>query len=250
MNKLALIGFFIIVASLLFAQSYHGASIQGLFDLPAFLIVFGGTLGAILVQTSYKQCLHAFALLPKIFSSPSLSLVEQSLLIQEWSHKSRLHGLLSLEEDNKDYLDPFTVKGLSMLVDGSDAHALQEVLQQDIDLDSEHQERSAQIFESMGGYSPTIGIIGAVLGLIQAMTYLDQPDKLGDGIAIAFVATIYGVGFANFIYLPIANRIRLYYQYVSLFKEMTLVGFIAIANGENSLLLERRLNSYLNRSAY
>ena len=102
----------------------------------------------------------------------------------------------------------------------------------------------------MGGYSPTIGIIGAVLGLIQAMGYLDQPDKLGEGIAVAFVATIYGVGFANFIYLPIANKIRLYYQYVALYKEMTLIGLIAIANGDNGLLLDRRLSGYINRASY
>ena len=99
------------------------------------------------------------------------------------------------------------------------------VLQQDIDLDSEHQERSAQLYESMGGYSPTIGIIGAVLGLIQAMSYLDQPDKLGAGIAVAFVATVYGVGFANFIYLPLLIKFAFDYQYIALYKEMTLVGF-------------------------
>ncbi|WP_413701324.1 MotA/TolQ/ExbB proton channel family protein [Psychromonas sp. KJ10-10] len=120
----------------------------------------------------------------------------------------------------------------------------------DIDLDSEHQERSAEIFESMGGYSPTIGIIGAVLGLIQSMSYLDQPDKLGAGIAVAFVSTVYGVGFANFIYLPIANKIRLRYQFVALYKEMTLIGLVAIAHGDNGLLLERRLNSYINRASY
>ena len=250
MNKLAIFGFFIIVCSLLIAQSYHGASIQGIFDLPAFLIVFGGTLGAILIQTSSKQFLDALALLSKIFLAPSYSLLEQSLKIKEWSHKSRLHGLLSLEQESGNRLDPFTDKGIAMIVDGCDPVALQDILQQDIDLECEHQERSAQIFESMGGYSPTIGIIGAVLGLIQAMSFLDEPEKLGDGIAIAFIATIYGVGFANFIYLPIANKIRLYYQYVALYKEMTLVGLVAIAHGENSLLLERRLNSYINRAAY
>ena len=250
MNKLSFLGFFIIIGSLLFAQIYHGASISGLFDLPAFLIVFGGTLGAVLVLTSSKQLKHAFSLVPKIFKKPTYLLSNQSKNIQKWSSLSRKVGLLSLESvDNKE-LDPFTEKGLAMLVDGSDSLLLQEVLQQDIDLDSEHCERSAQLFESMGGYSPTIGIIGAVLGLIQAMAYLDQPEKLGEGIAIAFLATIYGVGFANFIYLPIANKIRLYYQYVSLYKEMTLVGLIAIADGENSLLLKRRLNSYINRASY
>ena len=250
MNKLGFLGFFIIVCSLLFAQGYHGSPIKGLFDLPAFLIVFGGTLGAVLVQTSSKQFLHALSLLPQIFTSPSFSLVEQSKKIQEWSHKSRQHGLLILEKDNNENLDLFTKKGLAMLVDGCDPLILQDILQQDIDLESEHHERSAQLYESMGGYSPTIGIIGAVLGLIQAMGYLDQPEKLGAGIAVAFIATIYGVGFANFIYLPIANKIRLYYQYIAIYKEMTLIGLIAIAHGDNSLLLERRLSGYIDRGAY
>ena len=250
MNKLGLSGFVIIISCILFAQSYHGSSIAGLFDLPAFLIVFGGTLGAILVQTSTKQLQHAISLLPEIFTSPKLSLLDQSQQIQMWSLKSRQHGLLSLEKEENVDLDPFTEKGLAMLIDGCDQMALQDVLQQDIDLDTEHYERSAQIYESMGGYSPTIGIIGAVLGLIQAMSFLDQPEKLGAGIAIAFVATVYGVGFANFIYLPIANKIRLHYQFVALYKEMTLIGLLAIAQGDNSLLLERRLSGYIDRASY
>ncbi len=250
MNKLAVFGFVIIIVGLVSAQVYHGASIQGLLDLPAFLIVFGGTLGAVLIQTSPKQFQHALSLLPQVFVNTHLSLLEQSRKIQKWSYKSRQHGLLSLESENDEALDAFTQKGLSMLIDGCDEVTLQEVLQQDIDLACEHSERSAQVYESMGGYSPTIGIIGAVLGLIQAMSFLDQPDLLGAGIAIAFVATIYGVGFANFIYLPIANKIRLNYQYVALYKEMTLIGLIAIAQGDNSLLLERRLTGYVNKASY
>jgi chemotaxis protein MotA len=250
MNKLGFLGFFIIACCLLFAQSYHNSSLRGLFDLPAFLIVFGGTLGAVLVQTSSKQFLHALSLLPLIFTRPTFSLLAQSKRIQAWSYKSRQHGLLSLEKESEKVHDPFTRKGLAMLVDGCDHFVLQDILQQDIDLDNEHHERSAQLYESMGGYSPTIGIIGAVLGLIQAMGYLDQPDKLGEGIAVAFLATIYGVGFANFIYLPIANKIRLYYQYVALYKEMTLIGLLAISHGDNGLLLERRLSSYINRASY
>lgn len=250
MNKLSFLGFFIIITSLLFAQSYHGAAIGGLFDMPAFLIVFGGTFGAVLVQTSPKQFFHALSLLPQIFTRPKYELSEQSKQLQKWSYQSRQHGLLSLEKQNTLELDSFTQKGLALLVDGSDHAVLQDILQQDIDLECEHNERSAQLFESMGGYSPTIGIIGAVLGLIQAMGYLDQPDKLGEGIAVAFVATIYGVGFANFIYLPIANKIRLHYQYIALYKEMTLIGLVAISHGDNSLLIERRLSGYINRASY
>lgn len=250
MSRLSFLGLAIIVFSVVFTQIYHDAPISALFDLPALLIVVGGTFGAILIQTSTKQLLHALSLLQQIFIISPLSLKDQSIRLRRWSEQSRKTGLLSLEKEIRITADPFTEKSLSMLVDGCDAIALQDVLQQDIELECEHQERSAQVYESMGGYSPTIGIIGAVLGLIQAMNYLDQPEKLGAGIAVAFISTIYGVGFANFLFLPIANKIRLHYQYVALYREMTLIGVLAILRGENSLLLDRRLESYLNKASY
>lgn len=250
MNKLGLFGFFIIVASIVSAQLYHDAPLSGLFDLAAFLIVFGGTVGTILIQSSSKQLSHAGKQLFTLFAKPRYQLQEQILLIKRWSVISRQEGLLSLEKESIENLDSFTEKSLSMLVDGCDPIALQEILQQEIELEIDQNERSAQVFDAMGGYSPTIGIIGAVLGLIQAMAFLDQPELLGQGIAVAFVATIYGVAFANFIFLPIANKIRLNYQHQALFEEMSMVGIIAIAQGENSLLLERRLNGYLSRAAY
>jgi len=250
MNKLGIVGFLAIISSIVFAQLYHNASIKSLFDLSAFLIVFGGTLGAILIQSSYKQLKHAFQQLLTFIYQPNHSLERQVKLLKAWSMLSRQEGLLRLEKENIDGLDRFTQIGLAMIVDGCDDVILQDILQQEIELEIDLQERSAQVYESMGGYSPTIGIIGAVLGLIQAMAYLDQPELLGQGIAVAFIATIYGVAFANFIFLPIANKIRLNYQHQALFQEMTMVGLVAIAHGENSLLLERRLNGYLSRAMY
>jgi len=250
MNKLSFVGVFIILFSISFTQMYHGSSVSALFDLPALVIVLGGTIGAILIQTSARQFFHALSLLPSIFLYSHLSLAEQSKRLHKWSEQSRKKGLLTLENENLEKLDHFTQKSIEMLVDGCDEYSLQDILQQDIELECEHNERSAQIYESMGGYSPTIGIIGAVLGLIQAMNYLDKPDQLGAGIAVAFLATIYGVGFANFLFLPIANKIRLHYQYVALYREMTLVGILAILKGENSLLLERRLQNYIDKASY
>jgi chemotaxis protein MotA len=250
MNKLGSIGFVIIIVSIVSAQFYHDAPISGLFDLAAFLIVFGGTVGAIFIQSSHKQLKDAAQQLLGCFVEPKYSLSDQIVRIKRWSVISRQDGLLSLEKENLDKLDDFTRMSVSMLVDGCDPDALSEILQQEIELEIEQHERSAQIFDAMGGYSPTIGIIGAVLGLIQAMAYLDQPELLGQGIAVAFVATIYGVAFANFLFLPIANKIRLNYQHLALFQEMSLVGMIAIAHGENSLLLERRLHGYLARAVY
>ena len=250
MNKLGIVGFIVIISSIVISQLYHHAPISGLFDFSAFLIVFGGTFGAILIQSSLKQLKHAFEQLFTLFSPPSCSLEEQVRLLKRWSVISRHEGLLSLEKENVEDLDPFTKTGLSMIADGCDQVILQEILQQEIELEMEQHERGAQVFEAMGGYSPTIGIIGAVLGLIQAMAFLDQPELLGQGIAVAFVATIYGVAFANFIFLPIANKMRLNYQHQALFQEMSVVGFVAIAHGESSLLLERRLHGYLSRADY
>lgn len=250
MNKSGIFGFIVIIFSIVFAQLYHNAPMSGLLDLAAFLIVFGGTVGAILIQSSYQQIRHALTQFFMIFSHPGYSIHEQMALLKKWSSQSRQEGLLSLEKESIDDLDDFTKIGLSMIVDGCDEMLIQEVLQQEIELEINEHERSAQVFDAMGGYSPTIGIVGAVLGLIQAMAYLDQPELLGQGIAVAFVATIYGVAFANFIYLPIANKIRFNYQDKALFQEMSLVGFVAIVHGENSLSLERRLNGYLSRASY
>lgn len=250
MSKLGLVGFLAIISSVVFAQLYHDSPINSLFELSAFLIVFGGTIGAILIQSSPKQLKHAVTLLFTLFSKPNYSLYEQMQLLKTWSILSRKEGLLRLEKENTDSLDNFTKIGLSMIIDGNDEGVLQDILQQEIELEIELQERSAQVYDAMGGYSPTIGIIGAVLGLIQAMAFLDQPDLLGQGIAVAFVATIYGVAFANFIFLPIANKIRLNYQHQALFQEMSMIGFVAIAHGENSLLLERRLDGYISRAVY
>ena len=250
MNKLGIVGFIVIISSIVLSQLYHHAPISGLFDLSAFLIVVGGTFGAILIQSSLKQLKHAFDQLFTLFSKPPYSLEEQVDLLKRWSVMSRQEGLLSLEKESADDLDPFTQTGLLMIADGCDQVILQEILQQEIELEMDQHERGAQVFEAMGGYSPTIGIIGAVLGLIQAMAFLDQPELLGQGIAVAFVATIYGVAFANFIFLPIANKMRLNYQHQALFQEMSMVGFVAIAHGESSLLLERRLHGYLSRADY
>jgi len=250
MNRLSITGFVVILLSVSFAQLYHNAPLSSLFDLAAFLIVFGGTIGSILIQSSAKQLQQACKQLMSLFTDPRCSLQEQIRLLKRWSVLSRQEGLLILEKENIENIDDFTQIGVSMLVDGCGRNTLQDILQQEIELEMDQHERSAQVFDAMGGYSPTIGIIGAVLGLIQAMAFLDQPELLGQGIAVAFVATIYGVAFANFMFLPIANKIRLNYQHQALFQEMSMVGLMAIADGENSLLLERRLHGYLARAAY
>ena len=151
---------------------------------------------------------------------------------------------MSLEADAVQESDPFLHNALNLLVDGVEPVTLHRTLDNELCLERERLMRSARMYESMGGYSPTIGILGAVLGLIQAMQNIKDPEMLGAGIATAFVATIYGVGFANLIFIPIANKLKSVIIQRSLYQELIVEGVVAIANGENPRVIERKLAAY------
>lgn len=244
MDRLSLAGLFVAIVAILLGFTIEGGAVEALFQLPAFIIVFGGTLGAVLLQSSMMQFYHALSLLPWIFYPPKYDAKQGIEHIVIWAEKARESGYLALENIALDETEPFVNKGLNLLVDGAEVDNLRQSLELDLDLYREHSLRSAAIFESMGGYSPTIGILGAVLGLIQALNHLQNPDLLGQGIATAFVATIYGVGFANLIYIPIANKIRAIVHQQSLYREMIAEGLVAIANGENPHAIENRLSAF------
>ena len=227
------------------AQWWHGGSLLTRLDGPAFVIVVGGTWGAVILQTPRKYMLAALAQARWMLFPPQRDLVQQAERLQAWAQFARQQGLLALENQAEEESDPFTRQGLTMIVDGVSIDDIRRLLEADIDIEQERNEHAARVFEAMGGYSPTIGIIGAVIGLIQAMFHLEEPGTLGAGIAIAFVATIYGVGFANLLYLPIANRLRAFHYHHGLYQEMTLEGLLAIAHGENGQQVERRLRAYL-----
>ena len=165
--------------------------------------------------------------------------------ILKWSQLSRREGLLALENHIPALKEPFVRKGLQLLVDGADPERIRELLEVDIDAYEEELRQSAKIWESAGGYSPTIGILGAVMGLIHVMENLSDPTKLGPGIAVAFVATIYGVGLANLIYLPIAGKLKYYISRMVASREMLVDGLVGIAVGDNPRIIEVRLNGYL-----
>ncbi len=221
-----------------------GGSITALFELPAFLIVFGGTVGAVMLQSSSSQFFHALSLLKWVFSPPKYNIEQGIDNIVLWAEKARESGYLVLEDIALDEEEPFTQKGLNLLVDGVELENLRVSLELDLDIFREHNLRSANVFESMGGYSPTIGILGAVLGLIHAMSNLTEPSLLGQGIATAFIATIYGVGFANLIYIPIANKIRAIIHQQTMYREMISEGLTSIAQGENPHAIENKLSAF------
>ena len=242
---MGMLGLVLALAAVAVAQWWHGGSLLTLLDGPAFVIVVGGTWGAVILQTPRKYMLSALGQARWMLFPPQRDLVQQAERLQGWAQFARQQGLLALENQAEEEPDPFTRQGLTMIVDGVSIEDIRRLLEADIDIEQERNEHAARVFEAMGGYSPTIGIIGAVIGLIQAMFHLEEPGTLGAGIAIAFVATIYGVGFANLIYLPIANRLRAFHYHYGLYQEMTLEGLLAIAHGENGQQVERRLRAYL-----
>lgn len=245
MDFLTVAGVLLAIAAVFGGNYLEGGHAGTLLQATAFLIVFGGTLGAILVQTPLAVFLRAMKISIWVFVPPKRDLVNMLGKISQWSIVARKEGLLGMQNMAKREEDLFVRKGLMMLVDGSEPDEIRKTLEVDIENQANAQLNAARVFESMGGYSPTIGIIGAVLGLIHVMNNLSDPSTLGPGIATAFVATIYGVGLANFIFLPIAHKLRTIINRSIQYREMIIDGIVSIAEGENPKLIENKLSGYL-----
>ena len=222
----------------------EGGQVGSLTNLPAGLIVLGGTLAAGMVQSDAQTWSLAWRYFPNIFSSRSWNYEQAASRLVHWCQLARRKGLLSLEADSNQEDDDFIRLGLQLLVDGENAEKIQHSLEVAMDSREARWLKAARLFDSLGGYAPTMGIIGAVLGLIQVMTQIDDTEALGAGIATAFVATIYGVGLANLFFLPVASRLRSIAEERFAFDEMVVDGILAIADSENPRVLERRLREY------
>lgn len=245
MDKLTLLGLVIGLVGIMTGQLLEGGDFSILLQLAAFLIVFCGTLGAVMVQSPGKVFVMAIKMGRWVFVTPKLNNRMTANQLVDWSILARREGLLALESRIDMVSDPFLKKGLQLLVDGNDAEKIREVMDVDIHSWEQLHWQSARVWEAAAGYSPTIGIIGAVLGLMHVMQNLAEPSKLGAGIAVAFVATIYGVAFANLLFLPIANKLKfILMQKMDVF-EMIIDGLTGIANGDNPRLLELKLQGYL-----
>jgi chemotaxis protein MotA len=223
----------------------EGGHIDSLINGPAMVIVTGGTVGAILLQTPVPVFLHALRLSGRVFMPTRLDMLSTIEKLVTWSNIARKEGLLGLEAIADDEPDPFIRKGMQMLVDGSEPENLRDTLEMEVDASEQHDIQAAKVFEGMGGYSPTIGIIGAVMGLIHVMQNLADPSKLGSGIATAFVATIYGVGLANLFLLPIAAKLKTQSENISKFREMVIEGIVGIAEGDNPRTIENKLKGFM-----
>jgi len=245
MDRLTIIGLLVAIIAIFGGQIIDGGTIGALLNPAAFLIVFGGSLGAVMVQTHFKTFSTAMRILPWVLKPPVQPMSEGVLKVTAWSHLARREGLLGLEKNIDENLDPYILKGLNMLVDGNDPESIRSAMYVELDVTIKKLLSSSKVFESLGGYSPTIGIIGAVLGLIHVMGNLGNPELLGAGIATAFVATIYGVGFANLLFLPVYHKLRAIIAEKSHYMEMILEGIACIAEGENPRVIENKLAGYV-----
>jgi chemotaxis protein MotA len=245
MDILSILGVIVGFAAIIGGNYLEGGTLSLFLNLPAAVIVIGGTLGAAMLQTSKEKMQRAINRLRWVLYPPTALDDIGNKKIIDWAREVRKNGLLALENFADNEKDDFARKGLQMLIDGGEPEAIRQTLELDSSLYEQTDLEAARVFDSMGGYAPTIGIIGAVMGLIHVMGNITEPDKLGDGIAVAFVATIYGVGLANLILLPIANKLRSCIRSEVQFRAMTIEGLVAIAEGENPRTIESRLQSFL-----
>jgi chemotaxis protein MotA len=237
-------GLALALAGILAGQLLEGGHLASLFQPAAFAVVGVGTCGAVLLQSGMASFMRGIKMARWIFAPPPDRLAALAADINGMSSLARREGLLSLEPFIHTTRDPFVRKALRLMVDGIDPFKMREILDVEISSYERHERQAVKIWEAAGGYAPTIGILGAVLGLIHVMENLSEPSKLGSGIAVAFVATIYGIGLANLVFLPIANKLKgIVIQEVAR-REMLADVFFSIANGDNSRVIQERMSAY------
>jgi len=245
MDILSIIGVIIGFAAIIGGNYLEGGSFGALINLPAAVIVLGGTFAAVSLQTPWPALKRAVSRLRWVFIPPTVAFKPGINKVVRWANAARKEGLLGLETIAETEADLFARKGLQLLVDGSEPESIRNVMEVESVVIEQRDVDAAKFYESMGGYSPTIGIIGAVMGLIHVMGNLADPSRLGAGIAVAFVATIYGVALANLFLLPIAGKLRARARIDSQFRDLIIEGIISIAEGENPKAIELKLTGFL-----
>lgn len=245
MDIFAILGTVIGVTFILVAQAMEGGNVNQLMQVTAAMIVFGGTAGAVIGSFPVPDLKNAFSLVKDVIFPPKVNLDALIAEIVGFATQARKEGVIVLEKVAKGASDPLLTMGLEAVADGADPSLVQGMMENQITQLEEKVNKGSKVFESAGAYSPTLGIIGAVLGLIQVMQNLSDPSKLGAGIAVAFVATIYGLFAANLVLLPISSRMKFNFQKVFLAKEIMLEGILAIQAGESPALIERKLQSFI-----
>ncbi len=249
MNSASIIGLILGIGAIVVGNSIEGGRINSIVQGSAALIVFGGTFGATFLSFSLRDIVCAARSLKQVFFDDRL-LPEDNFIIHdtlELANKARRNGILSLEKEVQNIRYAFFRRAVRLVIDGVDPKLLRKTLEQETDSLEEEQARAAKVFESAGGFAPTIGIIGAVLGLIHVMENLNNPSDLGSGIAIAFVATVYRVGSANLLFLPLAKKIMNSLRQEIYLREIITEGVLGVQAGKNPFYLREYLNSFVLR---
>ncbi|SEK79460.1 chemotaxis protein MotA [Atopomonas hussainii] len=245
MDILSVIGVILAFGAIIGGNLLEGGHAGALLNTPAALIVLGGTFGAALLQTPLSTFVRSMNVFQWIFMPPKIDMLGGIQRVVGWAITARKEGLLGLETIADSEADAFARKGLQLLVDGTEPDAIRNILEVDLFTQETRDLNAAKVYEAMGGYAPTIGIIGAVMGLIHVMGNLADPSQLGTGIATAFVATIYGVGSANLMFLPVASKLKTHVQRQVQYRDMLIEGLLSIAEGENPRSIELKLQGYL-----
>jgi chemotaxis protein MotA len=245
LDILSIVGLVLALVAVLVGAVLKGAGIVALLSGAAFMIVVVGTIAAICVQTPLGTMKHALRIFPWVMKPPPLDGPRLIKKMVDWSNIARKQGLLGLEPVLNQEPDPFVKKALQLVVDGSEPDALRAVMEVELNTREHADTAAAKVFEGMGIYCPTLGIIGAVLGLMAVMQNLADPSKLGQGIAAAFTATVYGIGLANLFFLPVAAKLKGTIASQTQVREMVIEGMLSIAQGENPRSIEAKLQGYL-----
>ncbi|MFY9645023.1 MAG: flagellar motor protein [Terriglobales bacterium] len=248
MDTATLFGLVLALGGILLGLMLEGGNLGQVLQPTAAMIVFGGTLGAVLIQYPLAVALGAFRRLAQVFVEPTQNPRSTVELLVKYANQARREGIISLDKELATIHEPFLRRALMLAVDGTDPEELRKIMELELDNKEEQEEKVPQLFESAGGFSPTIGIIGAVLGLIQVMQHLDKIDEVGKGIAVAFVATLYGVGAANLVLLPAAGKLKIRIREEQILREMIIEGVVSILEGMNPRMLEEKLLGFLTES--
>lgn len=249
MDKSSLGGIAVAVCGITGGLLLDGGNIGQILQPTAAMIVFGGTLGAVMLQFPLPMVILAFGSLLHVFVERGSQAGETIAQLVGYAHKARKDGVVSLDSELEEIEEPFLKKSLMLAVDGTEPEELRKMMELVMENQAEREENIPKVFESAGGFSPTIGIIGAVLGLIQVMGHLSDIHEVGRGIAVAFVATIYGVGLANLFLLPAAGKLRIRLRDRQIQREITLEGVISILEGMNPRMLETKLQGFVSDTA-
>jgi chemotaxis protein MotA len=245
MDKSTITGILIAAVGIVLGLLMEGGNLTQILQPTAAMIVFGGTIGAVMIQFPLSVVIDAAKRFIHVLVEPKITAELKIKEMVGYANKARQEGIVSLDNQLEAINDPFLKKALMLAVDGTEPQELRNIMDVELDCKAEREEQVPKLFESAGGFSPTIGIIGAVLGLIQVMQHLDKIDEVGRGIAVAFVATIYGVAAANLLFLPAAGKLKLRIREEQIQRELALEGVISILEGMNPRMLESKLHGFL-----